>query len=56
VATRRKPKCRVCEHLERTTIERRLGMGQSLRSIRRRYHGVSRLDIVRHRDLCMKGV
>jgi hypothetical protein len=46
--------CPVCSHLERTTIERGLSMGQSPRSIRRRYAGLSRKAIQKHRDACLK--
>ncbi len=44
--------CPVCSHLERATIERALHLGKSPRSIRRRYAGLSRRAIQRHRDVC----
>ena len=46
--------CKVCGHIERAVIERGLGVGQSPRSIRRRYHGLGRKDIERHRDRCLQ--
>ena len=51
----RKPKvCKVCEHVDRAVIERELGVGQSPRSIIRRYAGLSRRDVQKHRDVCLK--
>jgi hypothetical protein len=46
--------CPVCSHLDRATIERGLRIGQSPRSIRRRYAGLSRKAIQRHRDECLR--
>ena len=50
----RKPKpCKVCEHVDKAVIERGLGVGQSPRSIVRRYSGLSRRDVQKHRDVCL---
>jgi hypothetical protein len=46
--------CPVCSHLERATIERALSLGQSPRSVRRRYSGLSRKAIQRHRGRCLR--
>jgi hypothetical protein len=52
--TRLKP-CRVCAHLEGGVIDRALlEHGQSPRNIIRRYAGLSRRDVARHRDVCLK--
>ena len=53
MATKPKP-CPACEHPERRTIDRALGIGQSPRSIIRRYAGLSRRDVQKHRDVCLK--
>jgi hypothetical protein len=45
--------CKVCEHVDRAVIERGLGVGQSPRSIKRRYASLSRKAIERHRDVCL---
>ena len=52
-ASLQKP-CPVCAHLERATIDRALGIGQAPRSIRRRYAGLSRKGIQRHREMCLR--
>ncbi len=50
-----KPKvCKVCEHVDRAVIERGLAVAQSPRSIKRRYAGLSRKAIERHRDICLQ--
>ncbi len=49
---RAKP-CPVCSHLERSVVERGLAIGQSPRSIQRRYAGLTRKAIQRHRDKCL---
>jgi hypothetical protein len=47
--------CPVCSHLERSTVEERaLSLGQLPQSIRRRYAGLSRRAIQRHRDVCLR--
>jgi hypothetical protein len=46
--------CPVCLHLERGVIDRALGIGQAPRSIVRRYAGLSRRAVQRHRDVCLK--
>jgi hypothetical protein len=46
--------CKACEHPERATIDRALLVaGQSPRSIVRRYSGISRREIQKHRDVCL---
>jgi hypothetical protein len=49
----RKP-CPACSHPERKTIHRALGIGQAPRSIRRRYAGLNRRALARHRDECLQ--
>ncbi len=54
--TERKPEtspCKACEHPEWRTIDNALALGQSPRSIVRRYRGISRLEVQRHRDECL---
>jgi hypothetical protein len=46
--TQGKP-CPACEHVERATIDRALAIGQAPRSIVRRYAGLSRKAVQRHR-------
>jgi hypothetical protein len=46
--------CPVCEHLKWATIKRGLSIGQSPRSIRRRYSGLSREANQPHRDVCLR--
>jgi len=46
--------CPVCSHLERSVVDRGLAIGQSPRSIVRRYAGPSRCAVQRHRDKCLK--
>ncbi len=47
--------CKACGHPDRGVIDRALLMaGQSPRSIVRRYRDVSRLEVQRHRDTCLK--
>ena len=53
VKARAKP-CPVCTHLDRGVIDRALGIGQTPRSIVRRYAGLSRRAVQRHRDECLK--
>jgi hypothetical protein len=47
--------CPVCSHRERPTVDRALAIGQSPRSIRRRYSDLSRKAIQRHRGKCLNG-
>lgn len=42
--------CPACEHPERRIIDRALAIGQSPRSIIRRYAGLNRKAVQRHRD------
>jgi hypothetical protein len=49
----RPKECKVCSHLERSVVERGLAIGQSPRSIQRRYAGLTRKAIQRHRDKCL---
>ena len=46
--------CKVCSHPERATIDNALRIGQAPRSIIRRYAGLSRKAVTRHRDECLK--
>ncbi len=55
VKARAKP-CPVCTHLDRGVIDRALGIGQTPCSIVRRYAGLSRKAIQRHRDECLESV
>lgn len=45
--------CEVCVHPELELIDAALGEGRSPRSIRTDYPGVSRVEIVAHRDGCL---
>jgi hypothetical protein len=49
-----KKPCPSCNHHERATIDQALAIGQAPRSIVRRYAGISRKAIARHRDECLK--
>ncbi len=51
---RKRKECPVCSHLERSVVERALVLGQSPRSIVRRYVGITRLEIQRHKDECIR--
>jgi hypothetical protein len=42
----------VCSHPDRAVVERALGIGQSPRSIQRRYSDLTRRAIQKHRDEC----
>ncbi len=54
--TETKPKsCPVCGHIERSTIDGALGAGVSPRSLVKRYGGLSRKAVQRHRDGCLVG-
>lgn len=46
-------RCPACEHIERTTIDDALRIGQAPRSILRRYAGLSRKAVQKHRDRCL---
>jgi hypothetical protein len=46
--------CPACNHPERATIDRALGIGQAPRSILRRYAGLNRKALQRHRDKCLR--
>jgi len=51
----RKP-CAVCSHGERHVIDTALlEHGQALRSVVRRYAGLNRKAVQRHRDRCLAG-
>ncbi len=43
-------RCKVCEHPERGVIDHALNIGQSPRSLVRRYSDVNRKTLARHRD------
>ena len=45
--------CPACAHAERATIDRALSLGQAPRSVVRRYAGLSRKAVQRHRDECL---
>ena len=46
--------CKACSHPERGVIDRALlEVGQSPRSVRRRYSDVSRKELAKHRDQCL---
>ncbi len=45
--------CKVCSHPERATVDNALRIGQAPRSIIRRYAGLSRRAVQRHRDGCL---
>lgn len=45
--------CPACNHPERATINRALSIGQAPRSIIRRYAGLGRKALQRHRDECL---
>jgi hypothetical protein len=42
--------CPACEHLERRVIDNALRIGQAPRSVVRRYAGLNRRALTRHRD------
>lgn len=47
--------CKACEHPDRGVIDRALTRArQSPRSIVRRYRDITRLEIQRHRDKCLR--
>ena len=46
--------CPACAHPERATIDRALSLGQAPRSVVRRYAGLNRKALARHRDACLK--
>lgn len=50
----RKP-CPACGHPEKAAIDNALRVGQAPRSIIRRYAGLSRRAVTRHRDGCLVG-
>ena len=43
----------MCAHIERNTIDGALGAGLAPRSLVRRYAGLSRKAVQRHRDGCL---
>ncbi len=45
--------CKVCAHIERTTIDGALGVGLAPRSLVRRYAGLSRKAVQRHKRGCL---
>ncbi len=45
--------CKACGHPDRGVIDRALALGQAPRSIVRRYSGIGRKEIQRHRDECL---
>ncbi len=45
--------CAACSHPERATIDGALALGQAPRSVVRRYRGLNRKALGRHRDLCL---
>ena len=51
---RREKPCPACEHVERATIDNALRIGQAPRSVRRRYAGLNRKALTRHRDECLQ--
>jgi hypothetical protein len=46
--------CSVCNHPERAMINRALAIGQAPRSIIRRYAGLGRKAVQKHRDECLQ--
>ncbi len=46
--------CRVCEHGERAKIDEGLQAGLAPRFMARRYSGLDRVKLARHRDRCLK--
>jgi hypothetical protein len=46
--------CPACIHPERKTIDRALEIGQAPRSIVRRYAGLNRKALQKHRDECLR--
>ncbi len=55
--TERKPEtrpCKACEHHDRRVIDNALAIGQSPRSIVRRYSNLARRDVQKHRDECLR--
>jgi hypothetical protein len=54
VAARPKP-CKVClDHEVRRINKALVVIGQSPRNLARRYSGITRRDLTRHRDVCLK--
>ncbi len=51
--TMQRKKCPVCAHIERSTINGALGAGLSPRSLVRRYAGLARKAVQKHRDGCL---
>ena len=51
--TMQRKRCPVCTHIERTTIDGALGVGLAPRSLVRRYAGLSRKAVQKHRDGCL---
>ena len=51
--TMQRKACPACNHPERKTIDRALGIGQAPRSIVRRYSGLARRLVNKHRDECL---
>ncbi len=47
-------RCKVCEHIDRKVIDGALSVGQLPRSITRAYSGISRREIQRHRNECLR--
>ena len=45
--------CKVCAHIERSTIDGALGVGLAPRSLVRRYAGLSRKAVQRHKRDCL---
>jgi hypothetical protein len=45
--------CRICEHPERTFIDRLLDQGLSPRSMAQRFGGTTRKSLAHHRDVCL---
>ena len=51
--TMQRKRCPVCTHIERTTIDGALGVGLAPRSLVRRYAGLSRKAVQRHKRGCL---
>ena len=45
--------CRACAHQEHNVVDRALAVGQAPRSVVRRYAGLNRKALTRHRDVCL---
>ena len=45
--------CKACSHPDRGVMDRALALGQAPRSVVRRYSGISRREIQKHRDECL---